>query len=151
MKLPHAPVAGAAVIALLAGGYVSLHDSGGASAAKPTATPTPAAAAPPIKIDLSEFAVQTSAATANAGKVTFSVANTGKIEHELVVLRTANAAADLGKRRRIEEVIHVGEVAGLKSGQTKTLTLTLEPGHYSLVCNLPGHYMAGMHADLTIS
>jgi uncharacterized cupredoxin-like copper-binding protein len=28
--------------------------------------------------------------------------------------------------------------------------LSLKPGHYSLVCNLPGHYMAGMHADFTV-
>jgi uncharacterized cupredoxin-like copper-binding protein len=151
MKITHIPVAGAAVIALATGGYVSLHNSGGASAAKSTGIPSTAAAAGPIKVDLSEFAVQTSAATANAGKITFSVTNTGKIEHELVILRTAKPAADLGKGSRIEEVVHVGEVAALKSGKTKTLTLALKPGHYSLVCNLPGHYMAGMRADLTIS
>ena len=23
-------------------------------------------------------------------------------------------------------------------------------GHYALICNLPGHYSAGQHADLTI-
>jgi uncharacterized cupredoxin-like copper-binding protein len=30
------------------------------------------------------------------------------------------------------------------------VTLNLKPGHYSLVCNLPGHYMQGMRADLTV-
>ena len=32
-----------------------------------------------------------------------------------------------------------------------TLTLSLPPGQYALICNIPGHYMAGMHAALTVS
>jgi uncharacterized cupredoxin-like copper-binding protein len=31
------------------------------------------------------------------------------------------------------------------------VTLTLGPGSYELVCNLPGHYAAGMHAELDVS
>jgi uncharacterized cupredoxin-like copper-binding protein len=27
------------------------------------------------------------------------------------------------------------------------LTLDLKPGHYAVVCNLPGHYAAGMRQD----
>jgi uncharacterized cupredoxin-like copper-binding protein len=27
------------------------------------------------------------------------------------------------------------------------LTLDLTPGHYAVVCNLPGHYAAGMRQD----
>ena len=28
--------------------------------------------------------------------------------------------------------------------------VTLAPGHYVVICNLPGHYASGMHADLTV-
>ncbi|MEA2312683.1 MAG: hypothetical protein QOE28_2651, partial [Solirubrobacteraceae bacterium] len=35
-------------------------------------------------------------------------------------------------------------------GAAKALTLNLKPGHYALICNLPGHYTAGMYADLTV-
>jgi uncharacterized cupredoxin-like copper-binding protein len=33
---------------------------------------------------------------------------------------------------------------------SKTLALRLRPGHYALVCNLPGHYLAGQRADFTV-
>ncbi len=26
----------------------------------------------------------------------------------------------------------------------------LKKGHYALICNLPGHYQGGMHADFTV-
>jgi len=27
----------------------------------------------------------------------------------------------------------------------------LKPGHYVFLCTLPGHYMQGMHVDVTVS
>ena len=30
------------------------------------------------------------------------------------------------------------------------MTLTLAPGRYELICNLPGHYAAGMFTELTV-
>src|SRR5437763_112186 len=38
----------------------------------------------------------------------------------------------------------------MKAGQTMTLAITLAPGHYAVVCNLPGHYRMGMHQDFTV-
>jgi uncharacterized cupredoxin-like copper-binding protein len=29
-------------------------------------------------------------------------------------------------------------------------TVTLAPGRYELVCNIPGHYAAGMYTQLTV-
>ena len=40
-----------------------------------------------------------------------------------------------------------GEIEEIAPGETKSLTLTLQKGHYALVCNLPGHYKAGMRAN----
>lgn len=31
----------------------------------------------------------------------------------------------------------------MEAGTTKTLTIDLAPGHYTFVCNLPGHYGQG--------
>ena len=31
------------------------------------------------------------------------------------------------------------------------VTLSLTPGHYALICNIPGHYSSGMHTDFTVS
>ena len=30
------------------------------------------------------------------------------------------------------------------------MNLTLKPGHYSLICNLPGHYRTGQFADFYV-
>jgi uncharacterized cupredoxin-like copper-binding protein len=38
----------------------------------------------------------------------------------------------------------------MKVGATKALSLTLKPGHYAIICNLPGHYAGGMYTDLTV-
>jgi Sulfocyanin (SoxE) domain len=38
----------------------------------------------------------------------------------------------------------------LPVGESKTLELNLEPGKYALVCNISGHYAAGMYADFTV-
>lgn len=31
------------------------------------------------------------------------------------------------------------------------VTLDLQPGRYELLCNLPGHYRAGMYTELTVT
>jgi uncharacterized cupredoxin-like copper-binding protein len=33
----------------------------------------------------------------------------------------------------------------------KTITLDLKPGVYLLICNVPGHYAAGMWTPLTVT
>lgn len=36
-------------------------------------------------------------------------------------------------------------------GASGWVTLTLPPGRYELVCNLPGHYAAGMYTQLVVT
>jgi uncharacterized cupredoxin-like copper-binding protein len=104
----------------------------------------------PVAVKLSEFKVASTATSATGPHVTFDVSNAGKVKHEMVVLRTTKGAGQLGSGQRIKETGHVGEVGELQPGASKTLALNLKPGHYALVCNLPGHYMAGMHTDFTV-
>ncbi len=104
-----------------------------------------------VKTSLTEMKITDSVAKVATGKVTFTVSNDGSVTHEYVVLKTARPAAKLRvSGGRAVEAGHVGEIGELKVGQTKTLTLDLKPGHYSIVCNLPGHYLGGMHTDLTV-
>jgi len=103
-----------------------------------------------VGVSLREFAVNAAASTAAAGKVTFHVRNTGNITHEFVVLRTPKQADSLLKGARADESGNVGETGDLKAGASKTITLNLKPGHYALICNLPGHYKAGQHTDFTV-
>ena len=40
--------------------------------------------------------------------------------------------------------------SSLHPGEMRLLTASLDPGHYVMVCNLPGHYNAGMRVDITV-
>ena len=126
------------------------------------ATPAPAATQTgPIKAALGDgpggppnagemwIALSRSATAAN-GKVTFNVSNVGHIVHEFVVIKTDKRANGLGTGQRVPEGGNVGETGDVEAGASKTLSLKLKAGHYALICNLPGHYKAGMHTDFTV-
>jgi uncharacterized cupredoxin-like copper-binding protein len=123
-----------------------------------TAAPTAAASATgatalPRNVDvaLAQFAVSPSVPGARAGRITFRVHNAGTITHEFVVIKTPTLAADLPvKAGRAVESGNVGETGDLKPGVTKSVAITLPAGHYALICNLPGHYLAGQHTDFTV-
>ena len=104
-----------------------------------------------VSVSLNEFNAVPTVQGAPAGSVTFTVKNTGKIEHEFVVLRTLRSAGSLAdKSGEASEAGNVGEIGSVKPGQQKKLTLTLKKGHYSLLCNLPGHYKSGQFADFYV-
>jgi uncharacterized cupredoxin-like copper-binding protein len=115
------------------------------------AVPAVAPAATSVGVRLTEFKLTAAKTAVTAGKVTFTVKNAGKMEHELVVIKTSRKAADLPKNGegKASEKGSVGEVE-LGAGKTKTLTLNLKKGHYALICNVGMHYMAGMRADFTV-
>ncbi|MHB1089564.1 MAG: plastocyanin/azurin family copper-binding protein [Ilumatobacteraceae bacterium] len=105
--------------------------------------------------NLNEWTVETDATTAKAGEVVFTVTNDGTIGHEFLVVKTDIAAGEIPldgdhfaePTDGMEVIDEIGEFA---KGTTETLTLTLDPGTYQLVCNLPGHYSAGMFTTLTV-
>ncbi len=105
-----------------------------------------------IGVQLKEFSVTPSASTVQSGAVTFSVTNTGKIEHEFVIIRTSDAPGALPVHgAKASEAGHVDEIGGIVPGTTGSLTVDLTPGHYVLICNLPGHYQAGMDAGFSVA
>ena len=109
---------------------------------------------PLVAVQVDEFSVFPGTQGAPKGKVRFVVTNIGKIEHEFVVLKTNKPAGNLlgGDHgpNAAGESGSVGEIGGIPSGQSKTLNLTLKPGHYALICNLPGHYKTGQFADFYV-
>lgn len=92
--------------------------------------------------------------TVTAGSVTFSVTNTGKVAHEMVVLKTdlpeGQIPADATKPGKVSEDASVGETGDMDAGTTKEVTLDLAAGKYVLICNEPGHYASGMHTTFTV-
>jgi uncharacterized cupredoxin-like copper-binding protein len=104
-----------------------------------------------------EWAVNTSAAEAKAGDVTFTMKNDGAVPHEFIIVKTdfAPGKIPLGPDNRFDEkgagVFVPGEISEWQPGTTGTVTLKLDPGEYQLLCNIAGHYASGMHTQLTVS
>jgi len=96
-------------------------------------------------------------ATVQAGRITFLVKNDATTEsHEMLVIKLPSADAELpydAAKEKVPEgkVKKLGEVSNLKPGASKDLTLDLTPGTYKLICNIKGHYMAGMSALVTVT
>jgi uncharacterized cupredoxin-like copper-binding protein len=121
------------------------------AASAPATKAAPAPALPKSSnVTLKEFTLTPQHPTMAAGKVTFNVTNNGNLTHEFVVLKTDQPAGSLLKGGRADESGNVGELGDLAPGKSKALSLLLKPGHYALICNLPGHYKAGQYADLNV-
>lgn len=43
-----------------------------------------------------------------------------------------------------------GAGEGIAPGASSWVTMDLAPGRYEVLCNLPGHYAAGMYSELTV-
>ena len=101
---------------------------------------------------------------ARAGQISLQVANAGTLVHELLVM-PLSAAARVGIRaagpdRTVGEDGNLGEASGscaasegdgIAPGTAGWATLTLPAGRYELLCNRPGHYTAGMYAELDVT
>lgn len=105
---------------------------------------------PLVAVQVDEFSVFPGTQGAPKGKVRFVVTNIGTVEHEFVVIKTAKPAGNLLKGKEADETGAVGEIDGVPAGQARTLNLVLRPGHYALICNLPGHYKTGQFADFYV-
>ena len=107
-----------------------------------------------VSVTLTDQGVTLVQSTVNSGPVTFKVKNAGSIEHELVVVRTDIAQdkiqPDPDEPGKMSEEGAQGESGDLAAGLTKDFTLNLSPGKYVLMCNQPGHYMAGMHIAFVV-
>jgi uncharacterized cupredoxin-like copper-binding protein len=111
-----------------------------------------AMAASSRNVTLSEFKVGLTKKSAAHGRVTFVVKNSADFKHELVVIKTSRSASKLPvSGKEASEKGAVGEVEDVAAGKSKKLTLNLKKGHYVLICNIPGHYKSGMHADFNVS
>jgi uncharacterized cupredoxin-like copper-binding protein len=104
---------------------------------------------------LNEWSIAVDTNTAKAGEVRFTVINEGTIGHEFLIVKTDIANGEIplvGDRfeEPSEGVEVIDEIEEFPFGETNTLIVTLNSGNYQLVCNLPGHYGAGMHTAFTV-
>jgi uncharacterized cupredoxin-like copper-binding protein len=68
--------------------------------------------------------------------------------------RTVGSDGKVDERDSLGEVsatCRAGEGDGIAAGSSGWVSLPLPVGRYELVCNLPGHYAAGMYAELDVA
>jgi uncharacterized cupredoxin-like copper-binding protein len=110
-----------------------------------------------VTVNLTDSGIQLSSSTATtASDITFHIKNTsGSETHEFVVIQTDLPADQLlpGADNKLDEekLTSMGEKGDILFGQGADLVLKLPVGHYLLICNLPGHYQAGMHSAFTVT
>ncbi|GAB2733355.1 sulfocyanin-like copper-binding protein [Sinomonas soli] len=98
------------------------------------------------------------------GQVSLVATNLGSVPHELLVLPLpqgqALGARAVGADGTVDETGSLGEASascaagtgeGIAPGAASWVTLALPAGHYELLCNVPGHYLAGMFAELIVT
>ena len=151
MRITLAAAAVSLALGLSACGSDSESNESGETGSTTSATTTAPANAEAVKVSLTEMAIATTPSSVKAGNVAFDITNDGAVVHEMVVVKTNKKAGDLptDSAGKADETGAVGETE-VEPGASDELDLKLAAGHYALICNLPGHYAAGMYSDFTV-
>jgi uncharacterized cupredoxin-like copper-binding protein len=89
-----------------------------------------------VAVTEKEYSVQLAGGPGlGAGKQTFAVTNTGKIQHDLAI-------EGAGVKETKTPLIDPGKKASLE--------VDLKPGRYKLYCTVPGHEQLGMKAEVMV-
>lgn len=103
------------------------------------------------------MAVRINQPSIKAGVVRFDVTNWSRgMLHEMLFVAVDNPQApppyDYAQAKVAEDQVKgLGDIGDLQPGASYTSDLTLTPGSYLLICNVPGHYAAGMVNPLTVT
>jgi uncharacterized cupredoxin-like copper-binding protein len=144
------------IVAVVAVVAAACSSGKGGSSSTPSPTPTAATVSEheheaTVLVHLKEFSVTPQTRSVRAGEVSFDAANDGQSPHELAVIKTTKAPGALPVANGVaDETGDLGEAEDIDAGSSKRVTLVLKPGHYVLICNLAGHYQAGMHTAFTV-
>ena len=104
-----------------------------------------------MTVGMGDYRFSPASLTARAGKLVITARNTGRQEHELVLLRTDAAPGAIPvSGGKASESDSVGEIPEQKPGTSGTHTFKLQPGKYVFLCNVDGHYARGMRGSLVV-
>lgn len=107
------------------------------------AAPAGAGSAPPtLRAEVAEWSIVPSAGIVRPGRVRIVVRNVGAEAHQVMVVRTTRFAQRLPLSENRAVARPVAAVM-LAPGATKTIVVSLSPGPYLLLDNLPWHYWKG--------
>ena len=102
-------------------------------------------------VKMTEFKFLPKTLSAKAGRLRVTAKNVGKVQHEFVLIRTKRAASKLPRKgNQASEKGAIGEIGEQKRGRSASKTFRLKKGRYVFICNVPGHYQAGMRGSLVV-
>ena len=110
-----------------------------------------------VRVTLSDYSIEVSTTTVPAGETEFVATNEGPSTHEYEIFSVPDDAKadDLFVNGSTADTEAAGlelvdEVEDVAPSTSAKLTVSLDPGTYALICNLPDHYGKGMHATFTV-
>jgi uncharacterized cupredoxin-like copper-binding protein len=149
--MPRPLTAAIAVLAFALAGCGGNESSGGPTKHVSHAAPSPVKVSGHTTVSMTEFAFKPNALATTAGKLKVTAKNDGSTAHEFMLLRTKKAPDALPVKQGVASVTGaVGEIPEQKPGASASHTFKLKAGRYVFICNLPGHYQAGMYGGLTV-
>jgi uncharacterized cupredoxin-like copper-binding protein len=114
-----------------------------------------------VDATLSDFKIQLSKSSGDAGEVTFKITNNGPSTHEFVVFKTdipedqipttEENGVKIIDEANAQGLELVDEAEDIAADTSPELKVNLPAANYVIVCNIPAHYAAGMHASFTTS
>jgi len=106
-----------------------------------------------VRVDEKDFRIVVRPKRVPAGNVELVLRNDGPVTHELIVVRGRRSHLPLrhdGLTIDEDALPETGVLEGAGPGHVRRLRLQLMPGRYQLFCNMAGHFLAGMHAELVV-
>ena len=112
-----------------------------------------------LAVSLREFSIGASSTTVTPGIKTLQITNTGTIQHELLVFRSDLAPSsypidpstgDINEDASGITKVSDGDNIDPGGSQSRAVDVS-QPGTYTFICNLPGHFRSGMVATFTVA
>jgi uncharacterized cupredoxin-like copper-binding protein len=124
-------------------------------AASPSTVPS-ASSASGATVNLTEWKISVDG-TVKPGKTDLTMNNVGTVPHELLIFKSdrdpsaypTDAAGDIEEDGAGVTLVSDGE--NIDPGGSQTRSVDLAPGKYLFVCNIPGHFKAGMFTAVTVA
>jgi len=104
-----------------------------------------------INVTMTDFQFTPNTFTVPAGQeISFSATNNGDVEHSFVIMKLGSSVNSTFAETDRANVYW--EEPAVPAGQTVTAAFTApgEPGEYQIICEVSGHFEAGMVATLVV-
>jgi uncharacterized cupredoxin-like copper-binding protein len=138
------------------GAILTIVGAGCGSDSKGNGYGSSSAPATTVAATVKDFTLSLDKSSAAAGSIKFDITNQGPSDHEFVILKTDLAADKLPIKDNTVDtsasgVTSIAEAEDIGSGTSKSLTKSLDPGKYVMICNIAGHYQQGIHASFVVN